>query len=284
MENNNSIEKNKTYYISFDCACVTLGYMIAEIIDIDKDTFFIRDNIINCESIELKLYKYGVINLIEGYKINEVPLRNKIYNLKYFLDSIMENIDVENCIVIVEDQPSFNTTSNPIESAIYMYYAYAKAVITIGSSKKNTLSFDESLSINNFYSKYSKAYDANKAHTSKNLEYFCKKHNIELNLSKSLYNHLGDAFMQFIFIVKEHFLKQHNENKSNIENNIINQKIEQKNNIQIIESTLKKKEVTINEVPIKIKGTTNKNKKSNKKDKFKININDLVNNNKLTKK
>jgi hypothetical protein len=199
------IELNN-YYLSFDCACATLGYILTEITDVDVDNFFIDENIINPRSIKLKIIKQGVINLVEGFLVKDVPVRNQIYNLRVFLDSLVKDIDISNIHVIIEDQPYINDNSNQIQSGLYMYFAYAKSVVSVQPTYKNTICFDRSLNIQNFYEKYSKTYSANKEHAAQNLSYYYKINNIGLDIKKSLYNHLGDAFMQFIYIIKEKVL------------------------------------------------------------------------------
>lgn len=201
----NIISNNfNNYYLSFDCACATLGYLLTEITDIDVDNFFIDKNIINPKSIKLRLIKYGVINLVDGFLVKDVPIRNQIFNLKIFLDSLVKGIDIETIHVLVENQPSINENSNLIESGIYMYFAMAKSIVAVPATYKNTICFSKSLNIQNYYEKYSRTYSANKNHSADNLSYYFKVNNLDVNLAnKSLYNHLGDAFMQFIYIIKE---------------------------------------------------------------------------------
>lgn len=200
----NTLNNFNNYYLSFDCACATLGYLLTEIVDIDIDNFFLDKNIINPKSIKLKLIKYGVINLVEGFLVKEVPIRNQIFNLRVFLDSLVKDINIESINVLVENQPSINENSNLIESGIYMYFAMAKSIVSVPATYKNTICFNKSLSIQNYYEKYSRTYSANKNHSADNLAYYFKVNNLDINLAnKSLYNHLGDAFMQFIYIIKE---------------------------------------------------------------------------------
>jgi len=235
------IELNN-YYLSFDCACATLGYILTEINDVDVDNFFISENIINPKSIKLKIIKQGVINLVEGFLVKDVPVRNQIYNLRVFLDSLIKDIDISKIHVIIEDQPYINDNSNQIQSGLYMYFAYAKSVVSVQPTYKNTICFDKSLDIQAFYEKYSKTYSANKNHAANNLSYYYKIHNIGIDLHKSLYNHLGDAFMQFIYIIKEKVLVV---NKSNT---IINDKLSNINKVNDIN-----KRVKFNDKPIKVK-------------------------------
>jgi len=198
----NNIEFNN-YYLSFDCACATLGYILTKIVDVDVNNFFIGDNIINPKSIKLDVVKQGVINLVEGFLVKDVPVRNQIYNLRVFLDSLVKDIDINTIHVIIEDQPYINDNSNQIQSGLYMYFAYAKSVVSVQPTYKNTICFSKTLNIQNFYERYTKTYSANKEHAAQNLSFYYKINNIGLDLKKSLYNHLGDAFMQFIYIIKE---------------------------------------------------------------------------------
>jgi hypothetical protein len=253
--NNKQIEISN-YYLSFDCACATLGYILTEIEDVDINNFFIDKDIINPKSIKLKIIKQGVINLVEGFLVKDVPVRNQIYNLKVFLDSLVKDIDISIIHVIIEDQPYINDNSNQIQSGLYMYFAYAKSIVSLPATYKNTICFDKSLDIQVFYEKYSKTYSANKNHTANNLSYYYKIHNIGIDLHKSLYNHLGDAFMQFIYIIKEKVLvvnKSNTTTKSDIINkctitkvNDINKKVKFNDKPTRVKIPIESKALTIN--------------------------------------
>jgi hypothetical protein len=110
----------------------------------------------------------------------------------------MNGINMQDVVVVVESQPGMNSQSNSIEDGIYMYFAYCKEVITVGSSRKNTIAFTDKLTIDCFYDQSG---NAKKKHTTANLEYYCQKYAITLGFSRSLYNHLADAFMQLIHYI-----------------------------------------------------------------------------------
>jgi hypothetical protein len=197
-------------YISFDCATITLGYLVARN-NLENSTpsrpkfasdqaqieaaLNARLGILSIELVDLEFVDYGVVNLIEGKKIKETSVRERIHALRRFLDVLTRDLDLSQCVVVVESQPGMNSCSNSIEDAIYMYFAYAKDVITIGSSRKNMICFAPALSMSDFCKSGG---NAKKKHTAANLEYYCAQKGIPLNLPRGLYNHLGDAFMQLV--------------------------------------------------------------------------------------
>jgi TusA-related sulfurtransferase len=190
--------------------------MVSEISITDPAILWKSDCVVNHKAINVQFIKYGVINLVEGHDLSKLTVRQKIFNLRVFLDKLMEGIDIRSVILVVESQPGMNVLSNSVEDAIYMYFAYCFDIVTIGSSKKNTFSFTDALSVNSFYSKYTTVRTANKAHTTANLEYYCGAYNIPLNIHKSLYNHLADAFMQLVYYVADKVRSLHSGDVINV--------------------------------------------------------------------
>lgn len=185
------------YYISFDCATETLGYLIAQ-----ADKINITGDIIDINQVNVNFIKYGVIDLINGKTIAEVPLYMRMKYLRIFLDELMKDLDIiPNATIVIEKQPGINTTTPGVEAALYLYYAYAKEIITIGSSMKNTISFHSSITLQYFIAKYKQNHTANKHHTTHNLAFYCNVKKINLNLHQSLHNHLADAFMQLLCVL-----------------------------------------------------------------------------------
>ena len=95
--------------------------------DNDQVVYLVETNKVNVNFI-----KYGVIDLINGKTIAEVPLYMRMKYLRTFLDELMKDLDIiSNATIVIEKQPGINTITPGIEAALYLYYAYAKEVINL---------------------------------------------------------------------------------------------------------------------------------------------------------
>lgn len=192
--------KKNIKYLSFDCATKTLGVCYFHY-DCDKLNTVLNRGLVELiknstdisKCLDIKLW---CIDLIEGKNVADTDIPERLKSLHEKLNKLMMNIPKPDYIVI-EYQMNLNNLSNIISNAIMMYFAHNFEIKLVKPAAKNSIWFHESLAFHYFIEKYSRNYDANKAHSKANLIWFLnlfEKQDVIKDIKKL--DDVADAFMQ----------------------------------------------------------------------------------------
>lgn len=190
------------YYLSFDAANKTLGYVVCS-----NDKKYVSENgVMDYKQLQMKFLYFGVVDLFPGRLVGNTTAVERTIELNKFLKTIKlpEDANMGNTVVVIEYQMGQNHKSHSVQDQIMMFYVDRARVEIIGPSAKNGISFTEELRIQRFMEKYKTAESANKNQTAENLRFLSEKTKLPINhISNDLHNHVADAFMQLLWILIE---------------------------------------------------------------------------------
>lgn len=239
---------NKKYYASYDAANKTLAHCVIRIDDIysslvsayahwQKIKLNLLDPGINTELKYIKhllqfitFYDYAVTDILDGKKVKSTTDLEKTQSAINYLkthtpeiiplvhDSNNSNNSNNNIDIIVEHQPSINSTSPIIEHVIVTYYMINNYnVLLVNGKNKNNINFDKTFneylieqlakippekSNKELKDARKKAkYNARKLHSKENFIHFCNTMGYEhiiLMTKSSVLDDLADSFWQAI--------------------------------------------------------------------------------------
>lgn len=185
---------------------------------------------INIHSYDIATKSMAVAIIQMTIPVEQLPLETQIANLfkithvdvwdlsdgqKDRKDIITPAINLKNKISELEcyDKPDYmfyeyQMSANDKSRTMmhYMIYDYADRceLIKVVPAKKNKVYIDNSLKYQNFVSKYSTTYVANKKHTSSNFVRWCEIFNIDIShIKKKNIDDAADAVMQVIGYFKD---------------------------------------------------------------------------------
>lgn len=191
-----------------------------------SQAYVILKKIDNLLSSILEIVYINVFDLIPGEKINAKSQRKILQNLKYVMYCLEQQLPLAD-VVLIEYQMNINDKSRGISRYIEDYYIPMEVdsdakisyglkhfpliavnlpelkhrceVNIVSPSLKNAYNIDTSLEgeYSTFVEKYSKQYDANKAHSKHHFKYYLKIHNLShiIDDCKNKLDDLADAFM-----------------------------------------------------------------------------------------
>lgn len=215
---NNTTTQN-TRILSFDCANKSLAYFSANF-DLQYLSRYIelRNKVMlsqqkeaeHIEAIANLLFftqtntfaeniKSGVVDVLDGKKLNDTNLIERTKGLKQKLDEIYSTMPTPD-LILIEAQPNKNHKSSTVQDQLCMYFINKNIkCMLIDSREKNRHCFDPNLHHDIFVCKFHKTYTANKNHSKQNFLKFIKVFNIEhvlLGIKAENVDDLADSFMQ----------------------------------------------------------------------------------------
>ena len=183
-------------------------------------------NVFSAKLVEGKVREAGIIQRAASSKVFLAHLHNKITAMQWHPD-----------VILIEDQ-TINKMSSEIAGQIAFFfsppYVYARhillpniqiyppsaekwfydigndnqlptkinctapTIVSVKPTLKNTIYFDETLTIDVFYMKYTTLYEANKNHTLSNFKYFMKVMHSYIYKPNKRQRDMSDAFIQAI--------------------------------------------------------------------------------------
>ncbi len=149
----------------------------------------------------------GVTDLIPGKKLKDSNIQERTLALKKLLCELKK---LRPDVVLVEYQMSANYNANVVfNQIIYEFTDDTTKVVVVKPMCKNTVWFKTDLKYQEFISKYSNKYCANKAHTKANFLYYVEIFGLSdvlKNIRKKNVDDLADAFIQifpYIYNISE---------------------------------------------------------------------------------
>lgn len=209
--------------MSFDCASKSLAYFHATFdLDVYRKIGQIgQSNEIGEESaIDIlrgiapkmknfvEVHAAGVIDTLQGQPFEKSTEISRTLALKSALDGANFQMTPDTLVLVEKQPPTKNTPSTGIMYQLLLYFAAYKLEI-ISPRKKLQICFSGELEYGNFVAKYSRSYEANKAHSKANFLYFLRIFGMEYIISgvkKKNYDDLADAFMQCIAYIRFNIL------------------------------------------------------------------------------
>lgn len=175
--------------LSFDCAHRSLAWTYIVLHNKSTELNILIDSI--------EYFECGSIDLLDGKKVKETSAIERTKKLHEFLKMFNQYI-ID--YVYIEYQMGPNHKSKEVETGIMMHFA-EKNLICAKPAFKNTIAFCPEGLYQNFIKKYSKTYDANKAHTKYNFTVFLNKlyelrPELKQNLNPKHMSDIADSFMQ----------------------------------------------------------------------------------------
>ena len=200
------------FILSFDCAYKSLGISLIEIkeslledtISLCRHNLNTMDNIFNKDNIII--HYFAVCSLFKC-SISSMSLQERLTCMKKCLKDLRTSVEIinpiENTDIVIEYQMKQNFKTNEITNVIvYEFINEANNVFIIKPTFKNSISFTETLKIQNYLDGLSTSnYRKNKEQTVDNMLFFLEKYALSDHLSgikKSNYKDIADAFMQSI--------------------------------------------------------------------------------------
>jgi len=212
-----------TEYLSIDCANRTLGVahvFVYNKLDIVRRSLTAMRNIIDSLQTDDKTIPLQLINrLVSQFnpmiflRLEKVDLLGnliKSFTTMQRIDTIiayLDSIPVRNPIVLVEEQPKFNTTSPLVQVAVITWARMRKFhVVEMGYNLKNTPTWCGTvkcirleMEINAGRKSKGISYHARKEHSVRNFKYLAKKYNWRVPTGKL--DDISDAVMQVVVFI-----------------------------------------------------------------------------------
>lgn len=151
----------------------------------------------------LRLADCATVDLAPGVPDREVHTIPRIRAVVNYLQGHIEPVLArwlgpdDTLIVLVEYQMGPNSPARIVEDAVITFY-HERDVRLVGPALKNSIALCEEGRYCHFAEKYSKCYDANKAHTLYNFRHFLERTRLTISTPKKLWGHIADAFAQVL--------------------------------------------------------------------------------------
>lgn len=212
------------YYLSFDCATKTFGFILLkinekinlnEIKKIKESINFIQKNngdytdLIHKIKLILDNYitviKFGCIDLAPNTSDKDISTISRVrLVVEYIKECIvpeLKNIEKDELVVLVEYQMSSNDKSRCVSTVLLtLFYDYK--IFLVPPTYKNKIYLKKENIHNKFIQKYSNMYTANKKHALQGLLDYEEIFNNPIDLPMGLKGHVADAFMQIFGYIK----------------------------------------------------------------------------------
>lgn len=206
--------------LSFDCANRSLAYTHASVnVELLKDLSELNEEFKRAATDEDKLrlliklmalmngfitvMKSGVIDVMDGVKLNETSPVYRVKQLKKVLDTINAELKPGSLVMIEEQPQARNYKSSSVQDQIMMYYADYELML-MNPRLKNKICFREDLHHDTFKMTRRDLYAANKDHSKENFKYFIANFGLEsmlVGVKPKNYDDLADSFMQIMSYV-----------------------------------------------------------------------------------
>jgi hypothetical protein len=208
------------YFLSFDCATKTFGYVFVRItllenieemknrisqiiykenINSDDIKFVLESKKIVNESI--KIIDSGCVDLFPGKANKEISTIDRIKKTSEYVSTLIPMLKDLEVTVLVEFQMSQNTQSKIVSIVLLTLFSKYECHL-VYPSLKNKINFYDNYHYSKFISKYKSNYTANKQHALENFKQFEILFDQIKPISNKQKGHIADAFMQiFGFIL-----------------------------------------------------------------------------------
>ena len=192
---NSNVNYTAKRVISFDAGLKNMGVCVIDYILIhDNQTVKNVNDVKTCKWLADNIIK---IIYLDKWDISKFAKKRNDFvgfakGLKEKLIGIQELEPFDT--VLYEHQMNANHRTNVItDFIIYHFVGKCENIVRVPGASKSTVYFSPSLKYQNFASRYSSNYTANKKHTELNMKYWYNMH--DLNLPKCKLDDMADAFM-----------------------------------------------------------------------------------------